>query len=369
MRAARANSDPLQYNAVGTTINAARDTKLLITLGPGLTPASHGDVVVLDWGTKGIVDQFRYTQQVYDISHKGLAGATWHGEQLLVALEAELLQLEVAPLRLVAARTFPFLNDVHHLCANGDRIWICNTGTDCVEELDANWQWIETHDLVRRFAPDPIEVIRFLHLDFKKSFRRMRGWYDHYTHLTRRPPFRNVVKLLFHKAYRRNGKDLRFSDFRPHWIHPNHLLPMEDDLWITHWQTGQVVSLRRGEVLAKNLGSPHDGIVDGDEYFITDCNTNRVIVCQFDAAAPAPGARIREGVVTSSLQEGFLRGVAAVGDRLFVGLTARRASPARWQRARVVALDRQTLKPLEDWVVPDRFGNGLFSILDATAAY
>ena len=56
-------------------------------------------------------------------------------------------------------------------------------------------------------------------------------------------------------------------------------------------------------------------------------------------------------------------------DSVFVGLTARRGSPGEFQTARVVELDRQSLRPRAQWVAPQCYGLQVFSILDVSDAY
>jgi hypothetical protein len=190
-----------------------------------------------------------------------------------------------------------------------------------------------------------------------------------YEHLTDRPFLSGVAKLFRENAYRAQDRDLRFCDFRPHVLHPNHILPVGDDIWITLLMTGELISLRSGLVLASDLGRPHDGIVAGDEFFLTDCASNRVIKYEFDADTMRLGLRIAEGEVTACKQQGFLRGLVVVGDTIFAGLSARRGASAEFRTARIVALDRKSLVPIDTWVVPDKLGRGVFSILDVSRSY
>ena len=197
----------------------------------------------------------------------------------------------------------------------------------------------------------------------------MRGQFDYYEHLTQRPAFRNVVKLLRPSAYRINGHEHRFSDFRPHLLHPNHVSLVNDELWVTLWRTGEIVNLHTGNVLANDLGRPHDGLVFEDTIYITDCRMNRLIVHQFDHAAGSIGKRIADRTITKQVSDGFLRGVSVAGDFVFVGLTARRGASAEFQIARIVALDKKTLEPTDEWIVPENYGRQIFSILDASHIY
>lgn len=343
--------------------------KLIMTLGPGLTSAAHGDVAVLDWDTKEIIDDYRYEHQIYEGSHKGLTGASWFGNRLMVATEGEVLELDVAPLRLVQSHTLRCLNDVHHVASTGDRIWICNTGMDSVEELNADWEPLATHDLVRAFGRRPRQVAHLARRSMTKAWARFRGYNKMYTHLTYRPRMANLVKIVLPGSYHRRDMDLRVCDFRPHVLHPNHVLPVGDDIWVTLWQTGEIASLRRGEILLQGLGNPHDGIPVGDRFYVTDCATNRVIVHEFDPSGPSIGPRVAQRVLTQRIQEGFVRGIAVGNDRLFVGMTARRAAPDAFRVARVVSMDPDTLEITEVWNVPERFGTGIFSLMDAGESY
>ncbi len=345
--------------------------KLLLTLGPGLKPDSQCHILVVDWKKKAIVDTYRFQHNVYHQTHKGFAGASHNNGRLLAATEVELLEFDLAPLRLCASHTYPFLNDVHHIVETANRIWVCNTGLDCVEEFDKSWQWVTTHHLIRPFARRPRRIAELMILDARKSWKRLRGKYEYYTHLTKRPPFRNIRKLCRQDAYRRGRSDLRVMDFRPHVLHPNHLLPIGDDLWVTLWQTGEIISLQRGRVVASHLGRPHDGIIAGNQLFVTDCKTNQVIVheIEYRQSGIDVGCRVSRCAVTENVSEGFLRGIAVQAESVFVGLTARRGSSRKHQTARVIELERRSLQILDEWVVPLQYGRHIFSVVNVTDDY
>ncbi|NOX54762.1 MAG: hypothetical protein GXP27_10050 [Planctomycetes bacterium] len=79
--------------------------KILVTTGPGLEPRPDGYVLVIDWRQRRVIDYYRFNHDVYACSHKGLAGASVVDRVLYVAAEAELLRLELAPLRTVHGQT------------------------------------------------------------------------------------------------------------------------------------------------------------------------------------------------------------------------------------------------------------------------
>lgn len=344
-------------------------TRLLLTTGPGLEQTPHGNILVVDWERKRIVDKYRYTHGVHERSQKGLAGAAWHNGGLLVATECELVEFTLCPLAVKQVRSFSFLNDVHHVVPYRNRIWVCNTGLDCVEELNAEWTPVNTHDLLGPVGRRIGYAMSSIRESLRTRYHTIRGWRKPYDHLSDRPLLPNTQKLLRRNAFRHKDRELRFSLFRPHIVHPNHLLSVNGEIWVTLSFSGQIVSLKDGRIVASGLGRVHDGIVADNEHYVTDADTNRLIVHEFDPNGPALVRRLMEKTITGQICEGFLRGVAVIGDRVFVGLTARRSAPDRWSRACVLALSRGSLKVLDEWVIPEEFGKMVFSILDATDVY
>ncbi len=341
----------------------------MLTCGPGLQEASYGDLLAVDWRRRAVIDSLRYRHTVYAGSHKGLAGASWNGEKLLIATECELLECETAPFRLVGSKSFPYLNDVHHVAARNGKIWVCNTGLDCVEVFDSQWQLQETRDLLGSVARRLRYSSTSLYFTIKRGYEYWRGWRQPYSHLPHKPLLRNTFKLLFSNAYRRRERELRFSHFRPHILHPNHVLVLDDDVWVTVNTTGEIVSLRDGRILVDGLGRAHDGIVAENEHYATDCRANRIIVHDFVPQGPSLGTKRIDKIVTVSKQEGFLRGIAVIGDRVYAGLTVRRGAPAQYALARILELDRATLERVSEWPIPEEFGRQVFSVLDASCRY
>lgn len=340
--------------------------KLILSLSSVLQAAPTGGLAVLDWRRREIIDHLTYRHQVFDRSNKGIAGCCWWGQQLLAVTETEILNVGVNPLRLLDSRTFSFLNDCHYAAAGPGGIWVCNTGADCIEEFATDWTWRRTHFLLKRHGHRPRHLRHLAWLDAKKSYGLMRGWVYNYPHPTYRPPLRNVVKYLRPGYFRNSGADLRFYDFRPHALHPNHAVVVGDDVWITLWHTGQLVSLNTGQVLLDNLGWPHDGLIAGNRFLMTDCKHNRVLVFQFDPTTKKLGPKLAERVITQRWREGFVRGLAVIDDSLFVGLTVNRGFECEeHKRLRIRRLDRETLETREEWSCPPEFGLGVYSIAPA----
>ena len=343
--------------------------KLLITLAPGLEYGPHADIIVVDWNSKQIIDKFRYDHRFYKESHKGFAGATIYDGRLIASTEVELVQLDLAPLRLHDSRSYDYFNDVHDVKVAHDRIWVCNSGLDCVEEFDLQLNYLKSHYLVRHYGRDRRYLTQLMMVDLKRSWGKVVGSYEYYSYLTQGTRFRNVKKFFWPSGYRQSGRDLRYMDFRPHFLHPNHLQPVGNDIWVTLFSTGQIVSLREKKVLAENLGRPHDGIISNGRAYITDCKNRRVVIHEFNETTQTLGASLLDHQLPQQTCDGFVRGLAPFADRLFVGLTAKRGTPEPQRFARVASLRPDTLEPTEQWQIPNEFGNAIFSILDVSQYY
>lgn len=343
--------------------------KLLISTGPGLVASHEGHVVVMDYERKCVIDSLSYQHRVHETNRKGLEGASWYKNKLLVASECELLTLDVAPLKLVDSCSFPFFNDVHHVVASGDQIWICNSGLDRIDEFDSSWNPVRSHNVM---GP-PLRRLYYAAHSFRRNaqkwYVRLRGWEKAYNHLPHSPMFKTVRKILLNDPYGQNGRELRFSYFRPHVLHPNHLFLLEDDVLVTLFATGQLISLKTKEILVDGLGKPHDGVVADDELYVTDCSTNRLLVYSFDPSGPKVGSKILDTQITEKIEHGFLRGVVVSGDFVYVGLTARRKAPEPYSRACILKLDRSNHEILDEWILPEEFGKNVFTILDASDRY
>ena len=343
--------------------------KLLVTTGPGLWHEPYGHIVVVDWPTGRVIDSLRWRLTVHDKSHKGIAGAWRDGRMLYAVTESEVLCVELAPLRPVRVTTYRWANDLHHVCAASGRLWVCNSGLECVDELDLDsLRIVRTWNLLewagRRFRA----FYRVTVTAARRAWRRRTGGEDFYPHLTRNGSFPYYKKMLYPRRFLRIAQrvgDYRKADLRPHVLHPNHCFPYKGDIFVTVFGTGEVLTLKSGTILARGLGRPHDGLVVGDTLYVTDCASNVIRSVKL-----GPAAKCQEVVaVTSELVEGFLRELYVSDNRLWAGLTARRGAPEHLRRARIVELDRRTGQRVRQWELPVKYGTSVFSILDVSDLY
>lgn len=339
-------------------------TYLLLTLSPGTVSAETAFIAVIEWPSWRIVDVLEKKNTIYKVTHKGFAGAHLDTDGVMVTAEAEILRLGLAPLVIKQVVTHPFLNDLHYAAPTDQGVVVVNTGLDCLELFDRQFHHQSTIPLIPLFSTDLSYLPSLLRECIKKSWRRRRGDYR-YKHLNHRIPFANLLKWVAPMGIRQRGLDIRYYDFRPHFLHPNHVVVHGDTYWVTLWGPGVVIRIPDGQILASKLGRPHDGIIADSDYIITDYREGRIII--FNMEEDRPGCiRLVKGIVEST--KGFLRGIAAVNGRLFAGVSAHR-NEKKFPYARVLVLDHSTCEIQEDWTVPAEFGNSIFSILDVTPFY
>jgi acetolactate synthase-1/2/3 large subunit len=111
--------------------------------------------------------------------------------------------------------------------------------------------------------------------------------------------------------------------------------------WIDcHTGSGIVFSLATGEVVATELDMPHSPLFIDDMLLVCNSGGHKLV-----AINPCePGRHIR-----SISLDGFTRGLAVLGDRIFVGVSVRRKASDRTDPvANVVILDR------DSWQIVDR---------------
>lgn len=97
--------------------------------------------------------------------------------------------------------------------------------------------------------------------------------------------------------------------------------------------TGEVFDVECGDVLLAGLSQPHSLTPCDDGLWLCDSETRRILL-------------VRDGVIVSERElDGYTRGMAVVGDDLFVGISAsRNADSGGRQHAEIVRLDRRTFE-------------------------
>lgn len=256
--------------------------------------------------------------------HAEFTGAHRAGDLLWQSTRTEVLALHLPDLAVVRAFTHPLLHDVHDALPLPDgTVAVTSTGLDAVVVLDAAGALVALHRLG--------DVDPTLHADWRR---------------------------------------VPFDSTKPRRVHPNHLLLLGEDLWVTSLELGALMRLRDGELVRLPEGPAHDGrLVDGEIWLTTvagavvalDPTTlRRTRTLDLRVLDPVRGVR------------GWCRGVEKVGDRLFVGLTTLRASAGREALAalvrgpklptRVVEIDLRAPRVVASWEVGNAAGGTLYAI-------
>jgi len=265
--------------------------KLLVTLGCDPPAADRGltetaALVEIDWETRRIVRSLCYRSPPEHAAPPGqmtFAHGQLAGDQLLVTTATELVFIDLERWKVQRTISRSEFNDLHHAVVDGDTLWVCSTGLQAVLGLSGEGELREVHGTN---GAHPWER------------------YDPQT-------------------------DWRRVETKPHSVHPNHLVMVDGDLWVTRFHQRDAVLVRDHERRMRvDVGNPHDGIFErGMVHFTT--TVGRLVACD-----PKTGERVRDIDLyahdTRRRERAWCRGLALLDDDLaFVGMTQLR--PTRWK--------------------------------------
>jgi hypothetical protein len=258
----------------------------------------------LDTATGAISDVFRWTPTRHPPGeHAELTGARWDGAALMVCSRTEVLWLTWPGPVVARVLTHPLMHDVHAAVRLPDgAVAVASTGIDSVLRFEGDalvaHTWLQPWPHPPRPADD----------DLARAFGLPRD-------LRLVPP----------------------DTFKPHRVHPNHLEPEGDRLWVTGLadRSRRLLGTGEGHLLPS---PPHDGrrlagatwLTTIDGHLLRDDGATRTSldVAALEGAGGLPG---------------WCRAVEVVGDVVYVGFSALRASRLR-ELARVAARGRAGVK-------------------------
>lgn len=291
----------------------------------------------LDPITGVISDVFRWTPTHHPPGeHAELTGARWDGDALMVCSRTEVLWLTWPGPVVARVLTHPLMHDVHDAARLPDgTVAVASSGIDSVLHFDGDR--LIAHTWLQPWPVPP----RLAAADFARAFG---------------PP-----------------RDLRLvptDTFKPHRVHPNHLEPSRDAVWVTS------LADRSRRLLATGAGHqlpapPHDGrqladatwLTTVDGHLLRDDGAHRDVldVAALEGAGGLPG---------------WCRAVEVVGDIVYVGMSALRASHWRelariavrgragvQQPTRVLAIHWPTRALVGAWPVGGPGGGTIYSVV------
>ncbi len=359
----------------------------LVTSGPGVGFSSYAYMFVISLRTGAIVDEFKFKHQVYDQSTKGFTGAfVTPDDYLWVTTEAEILKFQLNPLRLIDRITKPIFNDLHFIYADlsTDKILICNTGLDAIEELNCDLDYIGTIRLVRGFRyliqaakalviSKPRRKLRnfWLRLQRNAKPRTEILWAEdmRYKHLNEANLLTELTKIFLPQQLYRTGIDLRYILFRPHILHPNFIWKINNRYLVTLKNTGEVVALKDGSSVLRGLVGPHDGLLREDIYLITQSGSGLLSYLDGIKTVKDLKGEYLEHIQVCDPNEGFIRGVDLFDDKIAVTAVSKRREITDNRPAYLSVVKLHNKQLLREIKIPHKYGTNPFSVLNVTSQY
>ena len=229
--------------------------------------------------------------------------ASVHNGYLYLCTQTEILVFSLPTMERAAYISLPFFNDVHHVAPTpAGNLVVASSGMEMVFEIT------KEGDLVREW------------------------------HVLGEQPWTSLAKET----------DYRRVNLKPHRAHPNFVFFLEEELWVTRFYQKDAISLTRpGRRIDIAVGSPHDGIVNGDFVFFTTTNGNIVIVNQRTL-------KVDDVVDLNAIHKhggplGWSRGVYVEDGKLWVGFS--RIRPTKLKEN--VDWVKHSLKWRLRWLLPE----------------
>jgi hypothetical protein len=277
------------------------------------------------------------------VPEKGFTGATWSAEPgasaLLVCGPCALYRVDPRSWSVTATWHEPCWNDLHHVAVADDRVYVVNTGLESIDVLTLDGHFLGSHTL----HPGWLSAARQRGLSPERD--ALPALLD-----ARWPPREEVTASVGPLADYYTGSELPFCRRKVRdYVHANHVAVHGGQVLVTRFldrAVDDVATFRR--VIAHTPGLPHDGLVDGDRFWLT-C-VNGIVVAYAIEGGRVTGREVERVDVFATGHTGWCRGLAVNRDHVVVGLTAIRRMPRhRWcdrpfeeTETSVLAIERAT---------------------------
>lgn len=311
--------------------------KVWVTMGY-FDGRGDGTVLELDSNTGSVREVLRFDPpERLRVPAKGFTGACWAGtpgqSDLLVAGPAAVFQFGPG-LRHEGTLALPSFNDLHGVQVHRDRMYVVNTGMDCIDVFDRQGCFVGSHT----FEAAWLAGARLLgDTPARPDWHRLHGigWRgEGYDFDPARPDgyYRGDEASPFHVRQQRD------------YVHPNHVCVLGDRVLVTSLVRRGVIDVMDWRQIVEVASPPHDGaVVDGD-FYVTRVDGFVERQCVADLGEPGQVLDITAMTGVS----GWCRGVFVDETLLWVGFTQIRDKPGHaWDRGdfartrtAVVALDR-----------------------------
>jgi hypothetical protein len=264
---------------------------------------------------------------------KGFGGGSLGPDGLLyVAAHAAVVRIDPRRAEVTGLLHQPCMNDLHHVAALGDRLYVANTGLGAVDVISHDGQFLGSHALLPAWA----NARRMGGDDFPSEAPPVRpGW-------SGESPEQWAVMTDddgYHATDRHHAPFHQLK-VRDH-LHLNHVAELDGRLLATCFADGSLRDLRDFSVVARFEGKfLHDGVACGDALWLTAIDGSLI---ELDATTVCERRRLD---TFATGHHGWCRGLAVTDDHLAVGLTqVRRGRPSRhpWSDANPDASETSVL--------------------------
>ena len=282
------------------------------------------------------------------VPEKGFTGAAWSGppgaSTIFVCGSCAVYQVDPSSWSIAAIWHQRCMNDLHHVAVADDRVYVVNTGLESIDVFSPDGLFLGSHAL----HPGWLSAARQDGLSPARD--ALPGLLD-----ARWPPraaetAAPAAPLADYYSAREPAAAVPFSRRKVRdYVHPNHVSVHEGRLLVTRFldrAVDDVTTFRR--VIEDTPGLPHDGLVDGDRFWIS-C-VNGLAVAYAIEGGRVTGREVERIDVFATGHTGWCRGLLVTRDHVVVGLTAIHRMPrVRWcdrpfegTETSVICIDRAT---------------------------
>jgi len=239
---------------------------------------------------------------------KGFAGGSI-SEDGMVYVAAHAAVVRVDPARAVVTGVLhqPCMNDLHHVAALDDRLYVVNTGLSAVDMFSHEGDFLGSYSLL----PGWVNARRIGGEDFSPTIPPVSpGW----SGAPPTPWSHTQQDDGYHDVDRRSAPFHRLKI--PDYLHVNHVAQVGDKVLATCFADGSIRDLRNLSEVARLEGQfLHDGVAFGTSFWLTTIDGS---IVEFDCKTFVERRRFR---VFPTGHYGWCRGLAVTSDHLMVGLT------------------------------------------------
>lgn len=299
---------------------------------------------------------------------RGFTGGCWGPDgSLYIAGHAAVFRVDPVAWTVDGVLHLPSFNDLHHVAADGERLYVANTGSDAIDVFAREGRFLGSHHLApgwllaRRMAgstPGREVDVTASRWDGEPP----PGW----THDAGDDDYHTPAAVRATTPYWRSKLPDRF--------HPNHVFVAEGLLLVTCLNDGSIREVTGLSTVARLPGVfPHDGLLRADGLWFTSIDGG-IWRLPWRPGATGDAAERTLDAFASSGHWGWCRGLWMDSEALAVGLTEVRADrlprhrwserPATGSETSVLWIDRAqgTLRGRVDLTDPARHSK-IYSIL------